>query len=208
MSPKELKKKLSNAQNLKNIAFKSIIKHLFNVSVKKFNLKYKDNLKVLKKIERAMIQVCKKTQKKPIERKRANEAGNAIEGIVIKELEELKIRASRAKSKNNKVQGYPDFKIEREESDPIYLEVKTYNKKNLYSSQRSFYLSPSKDPKVYEDGFHLLVCFEMSRKDNKFTAKSFKIIDLYGLDCDLKSEFNSNNRRLYEKSRILIEGKV
>jgi len=69
-----------------------------------------------------------------------------------------------------------------------------------------FIFHPSKDSKVHEDAFHLLVGFEMIQKNNEFIPKSFKIVDLYGLSCDMKSEFNSDNKRLYEKNRILIKG--
>lgn len=89
MSPKELRKKLSNTQNLRNIPFDLIIKCLFNVSVKKFDRNDKSNLEILNKIEKAMIQVCKNIQKQPIKANRANEAGNAIEPMVIEELNRI-----------------------------------------------------------------------------------------------------------------------
>ena len=88
----------------------------------------------------------------------------------------------------------------------LYLEIKTYSKNQSEAGFRSFYLSPSKDSKINKDAFHLLVSFEISQKNNNYIPKSFKVVDLYGLSCDMKSEFNSNNKRLYEKNRILIEG--
>ena len=76
------------------------------------------------------------------------------------------------------------------------------------NSSRSFYFSPTDDPKVTEDAYHLAVGFEMVRQGNKFTPVGFEISDLYGLLCDLKSEFNSDNRRLYDDSRILVKERV
>ena len=76
------------------------------------------------------------------------------------------------------------------------------------TTQRSFYLSPSEDHKVGENGYHLLVGFEIERRGNLFTPVAFEMVDLYGLDCDMKAEFNSDNRRLYEPDRLLARERV
>ena len=90
----------------------------------------------------------------------------------------------------------------------VFFEVKTYNKKNANTTQRSFYFSPSSDPKVHSDGYHLAAVFEMKRSGNNYWPSAFKIVDLYGLECDLKSEFNPDNRRLYESDRALAQEEV
>jgi len=36
--------------------------------------------------------------------------------------------------------------------------------------------------------------------------KSYKLIDLYDLLCDVTYEFNSDNRRLYAPSMVLLQG--
>jgi len=100
---------------------------------------------------------------------------------------------------------YPDIKI-KTKKDPIYLEVKTYSEQSKKQSLRSFYLSPSKNPKVTETAFHLAVAFEIVQQGKLFYPKAFQIIDLYGLECDMKVEFNSDNKRLYQKNRTLIKG--
>ena len=46
----------------------------------------------------------------------------------------------------------------------------------------------------------------MIRKGSQFSPTGFKIMDLYGLDCDMKLEFNSDNKRLYQESRLLSQG--
>jgi hypothetical protein len=88
------------------------------------------------------------------------------------------------------------------------LELKSYAAANHGTTQRSFYLSPAEDPKISDDGHHLLVGFEIERNGNFYTPVAFEIVDLYGLDCDMKAEFNSDNKRLYEKHRILAQERV
>ena len=40
----------------------------------------------------------------------------------------------------------------------------------------------------------------------RLLARVVQPIDLYGLDCDMKAEFNSDNKRLYQESRLLAQG--
>ena len=78
---------------------------------------------------------------------------------------------------------------------------------------RSFFLSPSEDFKVTHDGIHFIMSFEVYvessiGKENIYKTKSWKILDAYHLDCDIKHEFNSDNARLYKPAMILAEGDV
>lgn len=79
---------------------------------------------------------------------------------------------------------------------------------------RSFYLSPSQSFKVCVDARHLLLAFGMEARpatgssDSLYTPKSYKLIDLHDLLCDVKYEFNSDNRRLYAPSMMLMQGSV
>lgn len=79
---------------------------------------------------------------------------------------------------------------------------------------RSFYLSPSDSFKVSLDARHLLLAFGMNptaisgSRDSLYTPQSYKLIDLYDLLCDVKYEFNSDNRRLYAPSMILSQGEL
>ena len=190
---------------VKNIPFELIIQALFDVEVKKFNPKTHQNL--LNKISKAMSQASKNIKANPIKRLRPNEVGNDIETFVLSALKAQKLKATLPKTTTGKGKsaGYPDIKIEVG-SLTIYLEVKSHSKNQLNTSFRSFFLSPAKEPKVIENAFHLLVCFVMLRQGNQWIPERFKIVDLYGLDCDLKSEFNSNNKRLYQKDRLLAQG--
>ena len=192
-------------QPVKNIPYELVIQSLFGAAVKKFDPKtHKD---ILKKMARAMSLVCKNIKAHPIKRSRPNEVGNDIEAFVLSALNAQKLKASPPKTKSGKGKsaGYPDIKIETK-ALPIYLEVKTHSRDQMETSLRSFFLSPARDPKVVEEAFHLLVCFEMIRKRDQFAPSAFKIVDLYGLDCDMKPEFNSDNKRLYQKKRLIVQG--
>jgi len=194
---------------IKGLPFEVIIKALCNTAVLEFDPSNKDSQEQLKAIRTAMQHVCKTVQEKPIQRPRPNEVGNDMEPFVINALRDLGLNANAPKTNSGKGKstGYPDVRIETD-GYPIYFEVKTYAAANHSTTQRSFYLSPSEDSKVTEDAYHLLVGFEIERSGNLYTPVAYEIVDLYGLDCDMKSEFNSDNRRLYESSRILASERV
>ena len=189
--------------------FQTVIQELYGKEVLKFDHKNESNQRVLDKLDRAMISVLHEIQENPIVRPRPNEVGNDMEEPVIAALNKvnLQARAPEAKSGKGKSTGYPDI-IANTEIGDIFLEVKTYNKRNETTTFRSFYLSPSTDPKVHTDACHLLLGFEMENSGNEYRPVSFKIVDLYGLECSLKSEYNSDNRRLYERRRILKTGNL
>lgn len=82
------------------------------------------------------------------------------------------------------------------------------------TTMRSFYLSPSESFKVSYSARHLLLAFGMSAEtvpgsqDSLYRPRSFKLIDLYDLLCDVKYEFNSDNKRLYAPNLVLLEGDI
>lgn len=194
---------------MKGIPFEVVIQALCGATVKRFDLKAHANQKTLDKIVEAMRKTCLTVQANPIERSRPNEVGNDMEPFVINALKGhgMDAAAPKTKSGKGKTTGYPDIKITGL-TVPIFLEVKTYAAANHETTQRSFYLSPAEDHKITEDGYHLLVGFEIVRNGNIFTPVAFKLADLYGLDCDMKAEFNSDNYRLYEPHRILASERV
>lgn len=196
-------------QPMKGIPFEVVIQALCGATVERFDLDAHDNRNALDKIVFAMRETCRAVQANPIERPRPNEVGNDMEPFVISALKAqgLDAAAPKTKSGKGKTTGYPDVKIAGL-TVPIFLEVKTYAAANHTTTQRSFYLSPAEDHKVTDDGYHLLVGFEIVRKGNLFTPVAFELVDLYGLDCDMKAEFNSDNRRLYEPHRILASERV
>lgn len=194
---------------LKDIPFEVIVQHLYGTAVEKFDIGVQENMNMLRVLTRAMRRACLVVQRNPIVRPRPNEVGNDMEPFVIESLRNENLRALRPKtiSGRGKSTGYPDIKISTSGLS-IYLEVKTFARRNYSTTQRSFYFSPTDDPKVTEDAHHLAVGFEIEQTGNEFTPVSFEILDLYGLPCDLKSEFNSDNRRLYDTGRILCQQQI
>lgn len=194
---------------VKGIPFEVVVKAICNFEVSEFKITEGANGDTLNAIVEAMKATCRTVQANPIERPRPNEVGNDMEPFVIRALLEagLKTATPKTVSGKGKAMGYPDARIETDDG-VIYLEVKTYAAKNHQTSQRSFYFSPSGDAKVTSDARHLLVGFEIERVGNLFTPVAFDIVDLYGLECDVKSEFNSDNKRLYEEGRLLASERV
>ena len=45
-------------------------------------------------------------------------------------------------------------------------------------------------------------------RDSLYTPRSFRLVDLHDLLCDVKYEFNSDNRRLYAAGLLLLKGAV
>jgi hypothetical protein len=104
--------------------------------------------------------------------------------------------------------------VRDDEDRNTYLECKIFSDGTAHTTMRSFYLSPSDSFKVAFDARHLLLAFGMEATpvsgsgDSLYLPKSFKLIDLHDLLCDVKYEFNSDNRRLYAQSMTLLEGKI
>lgn len=206
---------------VKGIPFEVVVKSLSAHSVERFDPKAAENMAFLKTLTEAMEAACRTVQQQPIERYRPNEVGNDMEPFVAQALTQLGLPTAPARTKTGKgkTTGYPDLRIEHE-GTPVYLEVKTYAAANHDTTQRSFYLSPADDPKITEDAYHLLVGFEIAdkggngRKDGRgrelrdYVPVGFVLVDLYGMECDMKAEFNSDNKRLYDSKRILSARRV
>jgi len=150
---------------------------------------------------------------KPIVRNRPNEVGNDIEAYIMAALDNVGLNASRPRSKAGRGQssGYPDILVTEPDGRPTYLEAKTFSEATAQSPFRSFYLSPSENPKVSQNARHLLIGFEMvitpkTGGVDEYRANGFKLVDLYNLPCDVKHEFNSSNRQLYSGAKLLAHG--
>lgn len=201
---------------IKGIPFEIVVKAMCNVSVHRFDLEDPANVANLEKIREAMQLAGAAANKTPIQRPRPNEVGNDMEPFVVNALKQVGFVASPPKTRTGKGKstGYPDVFIPNK-GTPIYLEVKTYAAENHDTTQRSFYMSPADDPKVSVDAYHLVVGFEIADKGvngkrdlrnrelRNYCPTAFTLVDLYGMNCDMKSEFNSDNRRMYEAHRVL-----
>jgi hypothetical protein len=77
--------------------------------------------------------------------------------------------------------------------------------------KQSLCLSFSEDFKVTKDAHHFVISYEIyvagrDGLNNIYKCRSWKLITLENLICDVKYEFNSDNKRLYTKENILAEG--
>jgi hypothetical protein len=194
---------------IKGIPFEVVIKSLCGTIVEPFDTETAGNKSLLTRLTLAIREACLSVQQSPIKRPRPNEVGNDMEPFVIAALLNQGFDAGSPKSRDGKGKstGYPDIKINGSEL-PIYLEVKSYATAKNQTTLRSFYLSPSENPKVSDDGHHLLVGFEMLQNAGQYTPVAFELVDLYGLSCDMKAEFNSDNKRLYQNERVLVRERL
>jgi hypothetical protein len=73
--------------------------------------------------------------------------------------------------------------------------------KNVETTQRAFYFSPSEQFKVTRNALHLLLAFQLEKtiREGKaaFVPVHWKLITLQDLMVDLKHEFNQHNRNMY-----------
>ncbi|HEY5107810.1 MAG TPA: hypothetical protein VII73_13750 [Caulobacteraceae bacterium] len=201
---------------IKGVPFNVVIRALCGHDVVKMDRESKSDQSLISTLSAVASRVGRETKMRPIKRPRPNEVGNDIEFYILDALKELGINASRPTSAAGLGLGvgYPDILITERHDRHTYLEAKTYSKKSASSAMRSFYLSPSERFKVSRDGRHLLLAFEMERRPiqnselSEFRAVAYKLVDLRDLICDVKQEFQSDNRRLYINSALLAEGSV
>lgn len=150
---------------IKDVPFPLIVKILTDFEVLAFDPLINDNKQLLMCLSSAAQSAGEKAFEKGIEAKRPNEAGRKIERFVLDALNQVRLRAETPLSKAGikKTSGYPDIQIEDENGRTIYIDCKTYDTSTKNSDQRTFYLSPSEDPKVTKDTLHFLMSFELNR---------------------------------------------
>lgn len=205
-SPQEYAQELERVlaqclQPLKNIPFKAAIRTVANCAVLDFDSDNATHKLLAKKIETAAAMAGKEAFTKGIFTARPNEAGNEIEPFVKSALlaEGLKAQTPVTANGKAKATGYPDIEILGD--IPCYLECKTYNLKNVETTQRAFYFSPSEQFKVTRDALHLLLAFQLEREmrngKSAFVPIHWRLMTLQDLVVDLKHEFNQHNRNMY-----------
>ncbi len=113
----------------------------------------------------------------------------------------------KAKSGRKKASGYPDIKISYKDK-VIYLDCKTYSSKTKEQTFRTFYFSPSDDPKITEDAFHFLLSYELKQTGRIFVPVSWQLYTLENLRVQVKHEFNASNKDIYKKEFLLLQGKL
>jgi hypothetical protein len=119
-------------------------------------------------------------------RKRPNESGNDMEGV-------LKKASGGGLKGLGKASGYPDLLNEKHH---YYLECKVAKADSMESSFRSFYLSTLN--KITKSQAHILVCFK--HREGKLSKDDEPIVyDLYDLELTMKCEWYSNNKDMYSE---------
>ena len=202
---------------LKEVPFNLVIESISGCKVIPFDLSDLYDKELLGKLKLVAIESARRVNTKGIESARPNEVGNYIEAFVKSAMDEQGLEPSTPTGKvgKGKAMGYPDI-IFQFKGKPQYLECKTYNIKNISSTQRSFFFSPSEDFKVIHDAHHLILSFEtfVDRKKgikNIYRCRHWKILSIENLLVDVKHEFNSNNKRIYSGeggAMLLDEGAV
>lgn len=203
-------------QPLKNIPFSTVVRSLSGHSITPIDRNNPNDVKLIETLSEAARLCGEAVRQRPILRPRPNEVGNDIEPYVMRAVAAAGLRCERPTTAGGqlKATGYPDILVYDETGRPTYLECKIYSSDTANTSMRSFYLSPSDDFKVCHEARHLLMAFEMqaeatpNSRNSEYTAVAFKLVDLHDLLCDVKYEFNSDNRRLYAGNMVLASGKV
>jgi hypothetical protein len=199
---------------LKGIPFPVAIKALTGFKVLTFDPSLDMNKRLLELLSKSAQIGGQKAFRDGIFTARPNEAGNHIEPFVVEALIQVGLRSEKPTSKSGKkkVAGYPDIQIEDEIGRIVYLDCKTYSTKTKGQSFRTFYFSPSDDPKITRDAFHLLMSFELDRGERKgetaFVPISWQIYTLDRLLIQIKHEFNASNKDLYTEHALLAQGRI
>ncbi|MBL6935655.1 MAG: hypothetical protein ISR48_09600 [Alphaproteobacteria bacterium] len=201
---------------VKDVPLDLIIHVLSGKEVIPIDLSLAEDQSLLKGLE-GVINLCSNhIQADPIVRPRANEVGNDVEAYVKRALMDTgyRVEPPRSVSGKTKSTGYPDILFFDDKDRPTYLECKTFSADKIDSTMRSFYLSPSDEFKVSLEARHLVLSFEMESSpidgsnNSEYRPTSYKLLDVHSLLCDVKYEFNSNNKRLYGQSLTLQEGRL
>lgn len=201
---------------VKNVPFDLIVHALSGKEIIPIDLSLAEDQSLLEGLE-GVINLCSdRIQADPIVRPRANEVGNDVEAYVKRALmdKDYRVEPPRSVSGKTKSTGYPDILFFDDKDRPTYLECKTFSADTIGTTMRSFYLSPSDEFKVSLKARHLVLSFEMESspvngsRNSEYRPTSYKLLDVHSLLCDVKYEFNSNNKRLYDQSLILKEGRL
>ncbi len=199
----------------KKIPFKDVILATTQHRILDFDTNNAGHVELRRKILQAAALASERASAKGLSAARANEAGNHMEPFVKAALQEVGLRAGTPRTTAGAAQttGYPDIEIEGQ--PPCYLELKTYNATTANTTQRTFYYSPSTQPKVTHDALHLLLAYQLEKTTRNgkpaFVPVHWKLLTLQDLTVDLKFEFNQSNRGLYgadAAKAVMAEGAV
>lgn len=168
---------------------------------------------LIAKLRSAADNLIARSKRQPIKTGRVNELGNNIEEPLLDSCNSVGLNArwpTRSDGSGGRT-GYPDIAITFE-GRKSFLEAKVVAAGSDGSSFRSFYLSPSDNPKVCEDATHILMAFTHHRVENsregmeQYQLTGFKIVDLALVCGKIKFEYQSSNRDMYLGDAVLAQG--
>lgn len=170
--------------------------------------------KLLAQIAEACADLIVQSSKVPIITSRLNELGNAVEEPMLDACVRAGLKASWPLRANGVAArtGYPDIAINIDSERPTYLEAKVIGAGSEGSSFRSFYLSPSDNPKICADARHILVAFTHVREKDtaegmeSYSLKSYKIVDLAKVFGKIKFEYQASNKDMYIGDAVVARG--
>lgn len=141
---------------LRGLPLSLVIQTLSGHKVIPFNSADPKDRSLLDKLKIAAMEAGLEVNKTGIRRPRPKDVGNDIEPFVHDALNKQGFRAHTpiTSSGKRKSTGYPDLEFVDTDGHTHYLECKTFNRENVETTQRSFYLSPSDDFKVTQDARH------------------------------------------------------
>lgn len=201
----------------KDILFSDVITALCGKKVLPIT-ESKEDGQLIKDIEIAVRNAGKNANEQGIFTARPNEAGNKMEPFLQNAFNEIGLKAETPTNAQGKKQttGYPDIFLKDRNGRANYIEVKTHEYKVDLSigGLRAFYLSPPKPnkSKIIFDARHIIVGFglEKTRRNNAlcFIPRNWKIVSMHNMKVNLKYEFNTDSKGMYQKDAILSEGNI
>jgi hypothetical protein len=142
--------------------------------------------------------------------KRINEASRFFEDGLLARLQNIDgISCSIPLTKAGKTQrsGYPDLKLQDQETGDIYyLDPKLMASGSESSSLRTFYFEPKDSTlKITADASQLILGIEHDGNQGNWKFLSYRLVDICHLKLNLKAEFQASNKELYPAESILEE---
>lgn len=199
---------------LQGISLGIVVEGLAGFRIIPFNKKSKDDNELLKDLKLAVKNAVIEINNYGISAAKAMDVSESIEPIIINAFNAVGFKAGISKTADeDEPNGYPAIEFIDKLGRINYLECKTYHIDNVVSTQTSFNLTPSEGFTIAADAHHFVLSFETfvsarTRNENVYKCKSWHIASLDKLQCDIKYEFNSNNRRLNAKELIIAEGEL
>ena len=146
---------------IKGIPFPVVIKAICGNAVEDLDVTNPSDAALIEALKQTAVITARLVCQSPIRRPRPNEVGNDLEPFVRQAANQAGLTASAPKSKAGRGQqvGYPDILIHDKAGRATYLEVKSFADGSDATTMRSFYLSPSANPKVCMDARHIVLGF-------------------------------------------------